>query len=49
MICSLDIGNEFRKGGSKMGSGCFENGKQVGKWTTYDDNGKVVKVTTMKI
>jgi hypothetical protein len=26
----------------------FENGKQAGEWTTYDDKGKVVKVTTMK-
>jgi antitoxin component YwqK of YwqJK toxin-antitoxin module len=38
----------FRKDGSKMRSGSFENGKQVGEWTTYDDRGKVVKVTKMK-
>jgi hypothetical protein len=37
----------FRKDGTKMRFGHFENGKQVvGEWTTYDD--KVVKVTTMK-
>jgi antitoxin component YwqK of YwqJK toxin-antitoxin module len=38
----------FRKDGTKMRSGFFENGKQVGEWTTYDDRGKVVKVTKMK-
>jgi antitoxin component YwqK of YwqJK toxin-antitoxin module len=38
----------FRKDGSKRRPGCFENGKQVGEWTTYDAKGKVVKVTKMK-
>jgi antitoxin component YwqK of YwqJK toxin-antitoxin module len=38
----------FRKDGSKMRSGHFENGKQVGEWTTYDAKGKIVKVTKMK-
>jgi antitoxin component YwqK of YwqJK toxin-antitoxin module len=38
----------FRKAGSKMRSGYFENGKQVGEWTTYDAKGKVVKVSHMK-
>jgi len=38
----------FRKGGTKMRSGCFENGKQVGESTTYDVQGKIVKVTKMK-
>ena len=38
----------FRKDGSKMRSGYFENGKQVGERTTRDDKGKVVKVTKMK-
>jgi antitoxin component YwqK of YwqJK toxin-antitoxin module len=38
----------FRKNGTKMRSGYFENGKQTGEWTTYDASGKVVKVTTMK-
>lgn len=33
---------------SKMRSGYFKNGKQVGKWTTYDKDGKVVKVTHFK-
>lgn len=36
----------FRKDGSKMRSGYFENGKQVGKWITYDDKGREVKVTS---
>ena len=35
----------FRKDGTKMRSGYFKKGKQVGKWTTYDKKGKVVKVT----
>jgi antitoxin component YwqK of YwqJK toxin-antitoxin module len=38
----------FRKDGSKMRSGYFEDGKQVAEWTTYDAKGKVVKVTKMK-
>jgi antitoxin component YwqK of YwqJK toxin-antitoxin module len=31
-----------------MRSGTFENGEQVGEWTTYDKNGDVYKVTTMR-
>jgi antitoxin component YwqK of YwqJK toxin-antitoxin module len=38
----------FRKDGTKMRSGFFNNGKQVGTWTTYDRTGKVVKTTEMK-
>ena len=38
----------FRKDGTKMRSGSFENGEQVGEWTTYDQQGKVYKVTMMK-
>ncbi len=38
----------FRKEGTKMRSGYFEDGKQVGEWTTYDAKGRVVKVTKMK-
>jgi len=38
----------FRKDGSKMRSGYFKNGKQVGKWTTYDKQGKEYKVTEFK-
>lgn len=37
----------FRKDGSKMRSGHFKSGKQVGKWITYTKEGKVVKVTDM--
>ncbi len=37
----------FRKDGSKMRSGTLDRDMQVGKWTTYDKNGKVVKVTDM--
>ena len=38
----------FRKDGVIMRSGHFDNGKQVGAWTTYDKSGKVYKVTQMK-
>jgi len=38
----------FRKDGTKLRSGYFEKGKQVGDWTTYDKNGNVYKVTRMK-
>jgi hypothetical protein len=29
-----------------MRSGHFENGQQVGQWTTYNKQGNVYKVTT---
>lgn len=35
----------FRKDGTKLRSGSFENGEQVGTWTTYDRQGNVHKVT----
>jgi antitoxin component YwqK of YwqJK toxin-antitoxin module len=38
----------YRKDGVIMRSGYFDNGKQVGEWTTYDKQGKVYKVTKMK-
>jgi antitoxin component YwqK of YwqJK toxin-antitoxin module len=38
----------FRKDGVRMRSGYFENGEQVGEWTTYDKTGAVFKVTTIK-
>jgi antitoxin component YwqK of YwqJK toxin-antitoxin module len=38
----------FRKDGTRMRSGFFENGKQIGEWITYDRQGKKVKVTLMK-
>lgn len=38
----------FRKDGTKLRSGYFTNGEQTGEWTTYDKQGKVYKVTTMK-
>ena len=31
----------FRKNGTKMRSGYFEAGQQVGQWTTYDQKGEV--------
>ena len=37
----------FRKDGTKMRSGSFESGEQVGEWTTYDKYGEVYKVTKM--
>jgi antitoxin component YwqK of YwqJK toxin-antitoxin module len=38
----------FRKDGSKLRSGWFEEGEQVGEWTTYDKNGGIFKVTVIK-
>jgi antitoxin component YwqK of YwqJK toxin-antitoxin module len=38
----------FRKDGTKLRSGHFEDGKQVGEWTTYDRTGAVYKVTRMR-
>jgi antitoxin component YwqK of YwqJK toxin-antitoxin module len=38
----------FRKDGTKMRSGHFENGEQIGEWITYDKKGKVYKVTNIK-
>jgi antitoxin component YwqK of YwqJK toxin-antitoxin module len=35
----------FRKDGTKMRSGYFKLGKQIGEWTTYDKLGQTVKVT----
>lgn len=32
--------------GTKMRSGHFKNGKQVGEWITYDKKGKKLKVTS---
>lgn len=37
----------FRKDGSKLRSGYFARGQQTGKWTTYDRQGKVYKVTAL--
>ena len=37
----------FRKNGTKMRSGHFRNGEQVGEWITYDQQGQVYKVTSM--
>jgi antitoxin component YwqK of YwqJK toxin-antitoxin module len=38
----------FRKDGTKLRSGYFDDGEQAGDWTTYDRQGKVYKVTTIK-
>jgi len=38
----------YRKDGVKMRSGYFEQGEQVGQWTTFDKSGAVYKVTAMK-
>ena len=38
----------FRKDGVRMRSGHFDNGQQVGDWTTYDKTGAVYKVTSMQ-
>jgi len=38
----------FRKDGTRLRSGHFERGRQVGEWITYDQTGKVYKVTKMR-
>ncbi len=38
----------FRKDGTKMRSGYFDNGVQAGEWVTYDNQGRQYKVTYMK-
>ena len=38
----------FRLDGTKMRSGTFENGEQVGEWITYDRQGEIYKVTAVK-
>ena len=38
----------FRKDGVRMRSGYFDDGRQVGTWTTYDRTGAVYKVTMVK-
>ena len=38
----------FRKDGTKLRSGCFGNGQQIGEWTTYDKPSEAYKITTMK-
>jgi antitoxin component YwqK of YwqJK toxin-antitoxin module len=38
----------FRKDGSRLRSGHFEQGQQVGEWITYDRKGEVYKVTQIK-
>ena len=35
----------FRKDGTRMRSGYFEHGRQIGEWTTYDKKGIVYNVT----
>ncbi len=46
-VCE-DYWEWFRKDGTKMRSGYFKDGKQVGEWITYDKNGKKFKVTNPK-
>lgn len=38
----------FRKDGTRLPSGHFDKGEQVGEWTTYDAVGQVYKVTRMR-
>ncbi len=35
----------FRTDGTKLRSGYFKEGKQVGKWTTYDKSSQPYKIT----
>jgi len=36
----------FRKDGTKLRSGHFKKGKQIGEWITYDKKGQKYKVTS---
>ena len=38
----------FRLDGTRMRSGYFDHGTQVGEWITYDRRGEVHKVTMMR-
>lgn len=38
----------FRVDGTKLRSGHFENGEQIGEWITYDKKGEKYKATDMK-
>ena len=35
----------FRKDGTKLRSGYFDQGRQCGEWITYDKTGQIYKVT----
>lgn len=48
MVPPPGIGNGSERMGLDPDPGIFENGHQVGEWTTYDKNGEVYKVTRMK-
>jgi antitoxin component YwqK of YwqJK toxin-antitoxin module len=41
-------GEWFRPDGTKMRSGHFDRGREVGEWTAYDRTGAVYKVTTKR-
>lgn len=38
----------WRQDGSRLRTGSFDRGEQVGEWTTYDRAGAPVKTTVMK-
>ena len=38
----------FRIDGTKMRSGHFQKGEQIGEWITYDKKGQKYKVTKIK-
>jgi antitoxin component YwqK of YwqJK toxin-antitoxin module len=38
----------YRVDGTRMRSGFFQEGEQIGEWTTYDRQGNVHKITTKK-
>jgi hypothetical protein len=38
----------IRRDGTKLRSGYFDGGKQIGEWTTYDKKDEVYKVTKFK-
>ncbi|SDY84627.1 hypothetical protein SAMN05660209_03885 [Geodermatophilus africanus] len=38
----------FRLDGTRLHSGTFEHGRQVGEWTTYDRTGAPYRTTTVR-
>jgi hypothetical protein len=46
--CATGYWEWFRKDGTKMRSGSFDRGHQIGTWITYTRDGKAHKVTEIK-
>jgi len=46
-VVSIGYWEWFRLNGTRMQSGHFDRGRQVGEWITYDRMGQKYKVTNM--